>query len=509
MSEAPNTTTAIATQNADEKKMRAERDIQAGALIAFAGAGGMIPVTYEQLVIVAKTIAASGYFKDATNFAAVITKIQYGAELGIPIMAALNNIDIIEGRPSLRSALVAARIKASGHVRYKIVKWDNTECVIEWRRKYEEEWVEEGVSSWNREDSKTAGLMKDKSNHEKFFRAMAFARAITQGARAYCPDLFFGAVYDPDELREEVAHEKAVNDPPAESGADRLRAAVAKAGGELKPDSSGSPIVDVLESPPQKTERVSAKKEREAAKAAAGKSTETQSASPAVAQPAPQPSPSPTPSVSAPPATVEAPTVTQPASPAMSTPAPGPLTETAPTATIASSGGSSSTPTPVEAEVKTPDPTQASTAGPEASTPVTSTSTAAVEPPRPLPTTASSEPASSTPSSPPSTPTDGGDKLAAALASIPDEPKKHAEHFKEHRGGMSDAEQNLLRQTIRVYAATIRGEDLGWATITDEQIDLAETGVALATKAGATFGERVTAAIAKVRKQRNPTDDLG
>jgi len=61
-----------------------------------------------------------------------------------------------------------------------------------------------GVSVFTIEDAKTAGLYRQSSPWEKYPRNMVFARAITNGARWYCPDVFNGPIYTPDELGAEV-----------------------------------------------------------------------------------------------------------------------------------------------------------------------------------------------------------------------------------------------------------------------------------------------------------------
>jgi hypothetical protein len=55
-----------------------------------------------------------------------------------------------------------------------------------------------GVSKFTDEDAKAAGLAGD--NWSKYRRNMHFARAISNGAKWFCPDVFGGPVYTPDEL---------------------------------------------------------------------------------------------------------------------------------------------------------------------------------------------------------------------------------------------------------------------------------------------------------------------
>src|SRR4029077_8382708 len=74
-------------------------------------------------------------------------------------------------------------------------RWDNEACEIVFTRKGR---PLTPSSVFTLEDAERAGLKGD--NYRKFPRNMLFARAITNGARVHCPEVFVGAVYTPDEL---------------------------------------------------------------------------------------------------------------------------------------------------------------------------------------------------------------------------------------------------------------------------------------------------------------------
>jgi hypothetical protein len=59
-----------------------------------------------------------------------------------------------------------------------------------------------GVSTFTVEDASRAGLLQQRGAGawDKYLRNMLLARALTNGARWYCPGVFGGAVYDPEEL---------------------------------------------------------------------------------------------------------------------------------------------------------------------------------------------------------------------------------------------------------------------------------------------------------------------
>lgn len=151
-----------------------------------------------QMEIAAKSLAASGYFPDAKSQAQALVKVMAGAEMGLPPFAAMSGIHIIKGKPVLGSNLIATLIKNSPDYDYRVTKLDNEGCTIV----FFENGQQVGESSFTRQDAKLAGLSG--GNWERYFRNMAFARAISNGARWYTPGIFGGSpVYVPGELGDE------------------------------------------------------------------------------------------------------------------------------------------------------------------------------------------------------------------------------------------------------------------------------------------------------------------
>jgi hypothetical protein len=63
-----------------------------------------------------------------------------------------------------------------------------------------------GVSTFTIEDAKKAGT----KNLDRFPRNMLFARAMSNGVRWYCPDIYEGTVYVPEEMQEVTEDVQAV-----------------------------------------------------------------------------------------------------------------------------------------------------------------------------------------------------------------------------------------------------------------------------------------------------------
>lgn len=141
--------------------------------------------------------AKSRYFKDATTAEQAMVKIAYGAELGLQPVASLTGVHIVEGRPCLAANTIAHLIRSSGSYDYKVDRLDNDGCKLTFTRNGEVC----GESEFTRDDAERAGVYNRKmSPWVTYPRNMMFARALTNGARWYCPDVFHGSVYTADEI---------------------------------------------------------------------------------------------------------------------------------------------------------------------------------------------------------------------------------------------------------------------------------------------------------------------
>lgn len=152
--------------------------------------------------------ARSGFFADAREEAQAIVKIQAGRELGIAPVASMTGIYIVKGRVTLSATVMAAIIRMSERYDYRVLKHTDQECVIEFRGKSGEVL---GQSGFTMSDAKRAGLDKG-DNWKAYPKNMLYARALSNGAKWYCPDIFAGGAYTPDELGAHVDDEGHVVD---------------------------------------------------------------------------------------------------------------------------------------------------------------------------------------------------------------------------------------------------------------------------------------------------------
>jgi hypothetical protein len=156
--------------------------------------------TLDDLRSLGEVFARSGYFKDAADMSKAIVKIIAGGELGFGPMASMTGIYIVKEKVTLSANLIGAAIKRSGRYNYRILQHTDQICEIE----FFENGQPIGKSSFTIEDARKAELTSN-ATWKKFPRNMLFARAISNGAKWHCCDIFGGPIYTPDELGAPVA----------------------------------------------------------------------------------------------------------------------------------------------------------------------------------------------------------------------------------------------------------------------------------------------------------------
>jgi hypothetical protein len=154
-------------------------------------------------------LAQSGFFADTKGAAQAAVKVMAGQELGFGAIASMTGIYIVKGRVTLSANLMAAAVKKSDYD-YRVKEHTAENCIIEfYGPKLNEPGLEiVGTSAFSMADAQAAGLAGSET-YKKFPRNMLFSRALSNGAKWYCPDVFGGGpVYTPDELTDEVTYDQ-------------------------------------------------------------------------------------------------------------------------------------------------------------------------------------------------------------------------------------------------------------------------------------------------------------
>lgn len=155
------------------------------------------------LMTLGNMLSKSGYFQDTRDAAQAVVKVLAGRELGIGPIAAMTGIYIVKGRVTMSANLMASLIKRSGRYTYAVLTMTDERVEIAFKERQDSQWLDIGHSTFTKADAQQAGLWGSSDPWKKTPRNMLFARAMSNGAKWYTPDIFSGPVYTPDELQNE------------------------------------------------------------------------------------------------------------------------------------------------------------------------------------------------------------------------------------------------------------------------------------------------------------------
>ena len=150
----------------------------------------------NDIMTMAKTFVESGMFADTKQAAQAFVKIQAGQEIGLAPFAAMSGINIILGKPTFGAGVIASSVKGSAKYDFKVKELNDKLCSIDFFEG--KEFI--GNSTFTIEDAKKQST----KNLDKFPKNMLYARAISNGQKWFCPDVFQMAVYVPEEMPEQT-----------------------------------------------------------------------------------------------------------------------------------------------------------------------------------------------------------------------------------------------------------------------------------------------------------------
>lgn len=167
-----------------------------------------MPLEYERQLdprSLREAIALANHMHQSRLFSAygtpqgVLSTVMLGRELGMPAMASLRGVHVIEGKHSLSADTMVALVLKSGLAEYfDPIEFDMQHATFETFRKGGRKPI---TLTYTIEHAKQAGLVKAGSGWEKRPEEMLIARAKSRLARLVYPDIV-GGLYTPDELRE-------------------------------------------------------------------------------------------------------------------------------------------------------------------------------------------------------------------------------------------------------------------------------------------------------------------
>ena len=158
----------------------------------------------HEACLLAKRLHQSRMFDGYGTPQGVLSTVMLGRELGLPAMAALRSVHIIEGKHALSADLMVALVLKSGLAEYfQLIESTDTLCTFETHRKGA---PKPTSLTYTIEEAEQAGLLKPTrsgkpSNWMKMQKIMLTHRAKSGLGRLVYPDVLAG-LYTPEELRD-------------------------------------------------------------------------------------------------------------------------------------------------------------------------------------------------------------------------------------------------------------------------------------------------------------------
>lgn len=159
----------------------------------------IVPRTLGEIQTLADQLAKSNLLPEALRGKAadVLASIMTGQEIGLPPMAAIRGVHIVQGKPILAADTMVGIVLGSGLCEY-FSQIEATNQLVTFETKRRGSPVPQRCS-WSIDDAKRAGLYPTKDVWRAYPRAMLSARCRAELARSVYPDILAG-IYDPDEL---------------------------------------------------------------------------------------------------------------------------------------------------------------------------------------------------------------------------------------------------------------------------------------------------------------------
>ena len=173
----------------------------------------LMPVSFREKQEMATVLFKSGLIPSGLNTPEkVCVALEWGHELQLSPMVAVNNIAVINGKPTLSADLMGALVKRSPE--YGGIEWieqtdKKAECII--TRILSNGKEEKYTSTFTIEDAEKAGLL-GKDVWKKYPKRMLKHRCMAYGLRDLFPDLLAG-LYEPEEMESvDVPKEKNITE---------------------------------------------------------------------------------------------------------------------------------------------------------------------------------------------------------------------------------------------------------------------------------------------------------
>lgn len=192
------------------------------------------PKSLDEAIRMAKLVSDSGIVpKDyAKNPGAVLVAMQMGAELGMAPMASLQNIAVINGRPSLWGDAILAVVKARPSCEWVAETFDDETMTATCQVKRRGNPVV--TCTFSQQDAETAGLWKKAGPWQQYPRRMLQMRARAFACRDAFPDALRGLAVAEEAMDapRPVDYEDVTPPPQGATATEKLKNRLKKKGGD-------------------------------------------------------------------------------------------------------------------------------------------------------------------------------------------------------------------------------------------------------------------------------------
>lgn len=177
----------------DKAQLPASPSATNGALMSIDDADhqarALVPTTMKAAIDLAEYLAKSSLMPKALANSPqnCFVVIMQGLELGLAPMAAIRGIYVVDGKPTLASALLVALVQRSGKAKYfNIIEWSEKRCIVETHR------VGDPQPQRAQFTIEEAKHLMHKDNWKAYPTDMLLARAQARLVRAKFQDVTFG-----------------------------------------------------------------------------------------------------------------------------------------------------------------------------------------------------------------------------------------------------------------------------------------------------------------------------
>ena len=135
----------------------------------------------------AEILVAGGMFPDLKTVEQAASLLIVGRGYGLADYDSVTSLYIRQGKLNMHANLMAAAVKSSGKYDYEVRVHNDEECTIEFYRVDRDGRTQCGEHTFTMAQAQRANLTKN-FTWKQYPEAMLFARCISAGYRAHCPD---------------------------------------------------------------------------------------------------------------------------------------------------------------------------------------------------------------------------------------------------------------------------------------------------------------------------------